>query len=122
RREHIMLGTLNFVVVHIKDTAVARSFYTEKLHYTVVDESPDFIQLDAGNGATLALQQDDQAAPTTSIELWWQVADVDATHATLVERHAEIAVSPKDMPFGRIFSLKDPDGNLVNYYQLPQGG
>jgi len=113
-----MVGNLNFVIVHVKDIATARTFYTEKLEYKVVDESPAFVQLDAGNGATLSLQLDDQAAPTSSVELWWEVADADATYALLVGRHAEVAEEPKDMPFGRVFSLKDPEGNLVNYFQL----
>jgi catechol 2,3-dioxygenase-like lactoylglutathione lyase family enzyme len=116
-----MVGTLNFVIVHVKDMAAARAFYTEKLEYAVVDETPGFIQLDAGNGATLSLQLDDQAAPTTSVELWWEVADADATYALLTGRHVEVAEEPKDMPFGRVFSLKDPEGNLVNYFQLRQG-
>ena len=116
-----MSGTLNFVLLYVEDIAAARAFYTEKIGFTVKSEIPNFVQFEADGAATFALSQASQPTPTTTIGLWWQVADADAIHATLVERQVEITSEPKDEPFGRAFSLKDPEGNIVNFYQPRQG-
>ena len=54
---------------------------------------------------------DDMAAPGISVE----VPDVDAVHATAVERGLEIAYSLRDEEWGvRRFMLREPSGTLVN--------
>lgn len=116
-----MTGHLNFMILHVRDMAAARAFYTEKLGLAVVAESPAFIQFEAVGGSSFSLQADEQAAPTQTIELWWEVGDVDAEHAALTKRGVEIVSGPQDMPFGRTLSVKDPEGNVLNFYKLHQG-
>jgi uncharacterized glyoxalase superfamily protein PhnB len=54
---------------------------------------------------------DDPAAPGISVE----VDDVDAVHATAVERGLEIAYSLRDEEWGvRRFMLREPSGTIVN--------
>jgi catechol 2,3-dioxygenase-like lactoylglutathione lyase family enzyme len=54
---------------------------------------------------------DDMAAPGITVG----VADVDAVHATAVERGFEIAYPLRDEPWGvRRFMLRDPSGTVVN--------
>ena len=54
---------------------------------------------------------DDMAAPGISVE----VPDVDAVHATALERGLEIAYSLRDEEWGvRRFMLREPSGTLVN--------
>jgi len=54
---------------------------------------------------------DDPAAPGISVE----VDDVDAVHATAVEKGLEIAYSLRDEDWGvRRFMLREPSGTLVN--------
>ena len=115
-----MSGTLDFVLLHVEDIAAARAFYTEKLGFTVKDENPTFIQFATDGGAIFALSKETPATPTSTVELWWQVADVDATHAGLVAQHVEITSEPHDLPFGRTFAVKDPAGNVVNFYKSSQ--
>jgi predicted enzyme related to lactoylglutathione lyase len=112
-----MLGDLNFVILHVRDVAATRSFYTDALGLAVAAENPTFVQFQAAGGATLALQHDEVAAPTDTIELWWQAQDVDALFAQLRERGVTIAQEPTDLPFGRTLSIKDPEGNVVSMYQ-----
>ena len=116
-----MTGTLNFMILHVRDMAAARAFYTEKMGFKVVDESPAFIQFEAGSANFFSLQADEHAAPTQTIELWWEVEDVDAEHKTLAGRGVEIASGPQDQPFGRTLSVKDPEGNVLSFYKLRQG-
>jgi uncharacterized glyoxalase superfamily protein PhnB len=54
---------------------------------------------------------DDPAAPRITVE----VADVDAVHATVVERGSEITYPLRDEDWGvRRFMLRDPSGTVVN--------
>jgi catechol 2,3-dioxygenase-like lactoylglutathione lyase family enzyme len=54
---------------------------------------------------------DDMAAPGITVG----VADVDAVHATAVERGLEIAYPLRDEEWGvRRFMLRDPNGTMVN--------
>jgi catechol 2,3-dioxygenase-like lactoylglutathione lyase family enzyme len=43
--------------------------------------------------------------------LAFQVEDVDAVHAELVDKGVEITQPPTDMSYGRDFGLRDPFGN-----------
>ena len=57
------------------------------------------------------ISNDDPAAPGISVE----VADVDAVHASAVEKGFEIAYSLRDEEWGvRRFMLREPSGTLVN--------
>ena len=116
-----MTGHLNFMILHVRDMAAARAFYTQKLGLGVVAESPAFIQFEAVGGTSFSLQADEHATPTQTIELWWEVQDVDAEHATLAKQGVEIVSEPKDAPFGRTLSVKDPEGNLLNFWKPRQG-
>ncbi len=115
-----MIGQLNFVILHVRDMEATRAFYTEKLGFALEAASPAFVQFRPEGGATLALQKDDQAAPALTTEVWWQASDVDGLHKTLLGRGVEIASAPQDQPFGRTLAIKDPEGNLLNMYQLRQ--
>jgi predicted enzyme related to lactoylglutathione lyase len=114
-----MLQGLNFVMYHVPNLKEARDFYVEKLGLTVAVEQPGFIQLEqpGGSGATFALGEAADATPMQNAELWWFVADVDATHAALVAKGVEIASPLTDMPFGRTLAIKDPAGNTLYLLQ-----
>ncbi|HLY30448.1 MAG TPA: VOC family protein [Ktedonobacterales bacterium] len=126
-----MVTGLEFVVLHVRDIAQARDFYTQKLGLTLAertpggrpqntsDEAPPFLQFNrpGGHGATFALQLDADAQPITQLDLVWLVEDADAAHAELVSQGVEIASAPQDYPFGRQFVIKDPAGNSIYLLQ-----
>jgi len=57
------------------------------------------------------ISNDDPSAPGISVE----VDDVDAVHATAVEKGLEIAYALRDEEWGvRRFMLREPSGTLVN--------
>jgi len=57
------------------------------------------------------ISNDDPSAPGISVE----VDDVDAVHATAVEKGLEIAYELRDEEWGvRRFMLREPSGTLVN--------
>jgi predicted enzyme related to lactoylglutathione lyase len=116
-----MNGSLNFILLYVKDLVAARAFYLDVMGLTIKGESESFIQFNASEGASFALNQSDDATPTRTIELWWQVPNADELHSTLVARGVEVASAPQDMPFGRAFTIRDPEGNALNFYQPHQG-
>lgn len=116
-----METNLDFVLLHVPDLAAARTFYTEKLGFTVEDENPGFIQFGRPNGAVFALQADPAARPHTGVELWWLVPDADATHDALKAKGVPIAEPLADQPFGRTFSVADPAGNTLSFFTLHKG-
>jgi predicted enzyme related to lactoylglutathione lyase len=117
-----MQGKLDFVLLHVRDMAAERDFYAETFDLQLEGQSPDFVQfLPQGGGAIFALSREGQPTPTATIELWWEVADVDAMHVALVKRGVEIVSAPKDEPFGRALLVKDPEGNLVSMFRPRQG-
>lgn len=113
-----MIQGLQFVFVHVPNVAAVRNFYAETLGFTVVDESPAFLQLRAsGGGADYAFGEDANAQPGENPELWWLVDDADATYAELKGKGVSIASEPMDLPFGRAFAIHDPAGNTLHFWK-----
>lgn len=112
--------SLNFILLHVRDIAAERDFYKDALGLELEGQSPDFVQFQPNGAASLALSKDEPPVPQQTVELWWQVDNADALHAALVQRGTTIVSAPKDEPFGRAFSAKDPEGNQINFYQPRQ--
>ncbi|NUR05921.1 MAG: VOC family protein [Nocardioidaceae bacterium] len=53
--------------------------------------------------------------------LGFQVDDVDAVHAELVEQGVEITQPPTDMAYGRDIGLRDPFGNNLRIGNITAG-
>ena len=123
-----MNSGLQFVVRHVADVDAARAFYTEKMGFEVEAEQPGFVQFKAPDGAPFAVSlasADPVAAElpsgqSESLELWWYVDDADAAYAELQAKGVETVFSPKDMPFGRAFAIKDPAGAYSFILQPPR--
>jgi catechol 2,3-dioxygenase-like lactoylglutathione lyase family enzyme len=108
--------SINRAVPNIRSErpAETRDFFVELLGFEVA--------MDLGWVATVAsptnptaqvniVGNDDMAAPGISVE----VADVDAVHATALERGFEIVYPLRDEEWGvRRFMLREPSGTIVN--------
>jgi predicted enzyme related to lactoylglutathione lyase len=57
---------------------------------------------------------------TTSIQLWWRASDAQALYESVVAAGVPILVEPFDGPFGRQFTMADPDGYRVTVYEKDQ--
>lgn len=56
-----------------------------------------------------------------SLELEFQVADVDREYARLQGVASQWLMPPSDLPWGhRSIYFRDPDGNFLNFYSLIQ--
>jgi predicted enzyme related to lactoylglutathione lyase len=94
--------------------AATRDFFVELLGFEVAMDigwivtvaSPDNPAVQVG-----IIGNDDMAAPGISVE----VADVDAVHASAVERGFDIVYPLRDEEWGvRRFMLREPSGTVVN--------
>ena len=99
-----------FVVEYVKDIDAARRFYVDVLGLEVERTHPTFVQFDR-----FAIASDKPLGGGDEPELYWLVDDADAAFRQLSQK-AEISVPLKEMPFGRVFAIKDPDGR--NRYLL----
>lgn len=129
---------LNFVCLLAKDVPAIVGFWRDvvQLSLTYYDEKTGYASFDTG-GSTLAvygsaafnaLVGSSEAASTLEgrqMYLSFQVEDVDATYARLVEGGATSAVPPRDYPAlqARQAHVNDPEGRLIELYSpLPASG
>lgn len=96
-----------------------------RLHPLFAEFTTDYGTLAIASSTTITAMGDDvlTAASNRSVILDFLVGDVDEVHRRLTNGHLTDDVDgfvndgPTDMPWGnRSLLLRDPDGNLVNFY------
>lgn len=122
---------LGFVILYVRDMDKVKSFYTDILGLTVVDEisGPNFVTLRPAGGSLVALQDKsaarfppkDEEQPG-SVELSFAVDDVDGTWKRWKESGVALASEPVDLPFGRYFLAQDPEGHYLSVYRFGRQG
>lgn len=119
---------LNFIIIYVNDIHTAKTFYTETLGLTVweAQSSETFVSIRSEGGAIIGLQ-DRQAAKLPakadqpgSVELSFEVADVDATWAEWQAKGVNLLTPVLPLPFGRYFMAKDPEGYYLSVYHFNQ--
>ena len=113
---------LNFIIVYVNDLEKSKAFYTEALGMTHMGavSSTTFATMRPSEGGAMVGLQDKQSSQLPpgreeqpgSVELSFEVADVDATCKLWKEKGVEIISEPMDLPFGRYFLAKDNEGYL----------
>ncbi|MFG3522603.1 VOC family protein [Nocardia nova] len=117
---------MDFVSIRIITGDVARlvAFYERATGVRAQWATEDFAELETATATlaiastrTVALFAPDSAAPgaNRSVITEFLVADVDRVHREL--SGTEIVAEPTTMPWGnRSLLVRDPDGNLVNFF------
>ena len=119
---------LELVAVPVSDVDRAKAFYTDKAgfnadhDYTVSDEVR-FVQLTPpGSACSIAIGKGIVEGEPGSVRgLQMVVTDIEAAHADLVARGAEVS-EIQDLDWGRFVFFADPDGNKWALQQLPPRG
>ncbi|MFE1921249.1 VOC family protein [Streptomyces asoensis] len=119
---------MDFVSIRIITGDVARlvAFYERVIGVQAAWATPDFAELRAG-GATLAIAGtrtvplfapgSARPADNHSVITEFLVDDVDRVHRDLTGFVDAFVTEPTTMPWGnRSLLLRDPDGNLVNFF------
>ncbi len=93
-----------FVLEYVTDIEAAKRFYVDVLGLEVERFDPTFVQFE-----NFALAGDEPMSGTRDREIYWIVDDADAAFGDL-SRKAEVSVPLRQMPFGKVFAIKDPEG------------
>ena len=97
----------SFALEYVSDIDAAKRFYTELLGFEVERAAPEFVQFKQH----FAIATDEPMDDSTDVELYWTVDDFDAAFSAL-PRNADISLAPTEKPFGKVFGVRDPDGNV----------
>jgi predicted enzyme related to lactoylglutathione lyase len=105
--------------------AMAR-FYRDVLGLSPRTSKPDFINFDWA-GVRLSLSVHDRVRGTSRephrVMVNLAVDDIDALHARLAAAGVVFSRPPEREDWGgRVATLSDPDGNLIQLFQLPAAG
>ena len=98
-----------FALAYVSDVAAVKRFYVDVLGLTVERDHPRFVQFKDEAGARFAIASDESLGDKANLELYWLVDDAEAAFQDLSEK-AEICLPLTQMPFGKVFGLKDPAG------------
>jgi predicted enzyme related to lactoylglutathione lyase len=121
-----MFQQMSWLGLVVKDVAAATEFYSQKLNLPVdeAESIPGFYtQFKLNGGAILALttgfEQDnvDQSFDTALV-----VPDADAAYEQLQAAGVDLVEEPHDMPFGRTFLFRTPDGHVLRALTPPAAG
>ena len=117
---------LELVAIPVSDVDRAKAFYTDKVgfiadHDHTVSDEIRFVQLTPrGSACSIAIGRGIVEGEPGSVRgLQMVVADVEAAHAELVKRGAEVS-DIQDLDWGRFVFFADPDGNKWALQQVPQ--
>jgi len=93
-----------FALEYVEDVEAARAFYEGVLGLTVQRYHPTFVQFEG-----FAIAGGEPLGGRNETELYWSVEDAEAAHRELSEQ-AEVALPLTEMPYGKVFAVKDPAG------------
>jgi catechol 2,3-dioxygenase-like lactoylglutathione lyase family enzyme len=113
----------DFISLQVRDLAASQAFHERYLglvrspagppHAVVFDTKPvAFAVRDLTPGTDLAAAPQ----PGIGVGIWLHATDVQAIHDTLLADGYAIVFAPIDGPFGRTFTLADPDGYQVTLH------
>lgn len=107
---------LDHLVLRVRDADATRDWYATVLGLAVEFDrvTPRAVGLVDDHDVTLILTEDVRAPSDCS--LFFQVDDVAATHARLVDAGIDFVHGPQGTDWGYGAALSDPDGRLVGLW------
>ena len=115
-----------FISIAVTDVAQSAAFYEKYLGAVrdTFDFGPSagaFVGWPTfGINASRGLTREQLAADQSPIQLWWRASDAQALYERAAADGVPILAEPFDGPFGRTFSMADPDGYRITVYEKDQ--
>jgi len=115
-----------FISIHVSDAKRSAAFYEEHLGAVrdTFDFGPDAVAYVGWPTFALnAARRPGQSGPApeaTSIQLWWRASDAQALFEKVKAAGVRILTEPFEGPFGRTFTMADPDGYRITVYERDQ--
>lgn len=114
----------DFLALQVRDIERSAQFYEAHLGLTRAPQSPPGAVVFATDPIPFAVREplpgvildEVQPRPGAGIALWMHAPDSQALHDDLATAGIEILTPPTDGPFGRMFTLLDPDGYAVTIH------
>ena len=118
-----MMQTMSFLGLVVKDIEAATKFYRDTLGFEV-DEGQSvpqaYTQFKLNGGAILGLLTGfEQEGIEQAFDAAIVVEDADSAYARMREKGVEVVGEPHDMPFGRTFLFRTPEGHTLRAYAPP---
>ena len=96
--------TFAFALDYVSDIEASKRFYEEVLGLKAQRYDPTFVQFDR-----FAIASDASIGGANEPEIYWTVDDAEAALQELSAK-TEISIPLRDLPFGKVFAVKDPSG------------
>ena len=103
-----------FFLEYVTDIEAARRFYVEILGLEVERISPVFVQFNH-----FAIASDESMSSNRDPEVYWLVDDAEAAFKDFSKK-ADVVMPLKQMPFGKVFGIKDPVGQPLYLVEFAQ--
>jgi predicted enzyme related to lactoylglutathione lyase len=119
-------GSPGFISVAVSDVARSAAFYERYLGAVrdTFDFGPNAVAFVGWPAFALNSARPpgapDPSPETTTIQLWWRASDAQALYELVRAEGIPILREPFDGPFGRTFTMADPDGYRVTVYEKDQ--
>lgn len=116
----------DFIALQVRDMAKSRQFYVERLGLQTAPQSPPGAIVFQTAPIPFAIREpmvdlDAVERLGWGVALWISCDDADALATSLEQAGVDLAQQPQDGPFGRQFSVADPDGYLLTIHQSSGG-
>jgi len=119
-----MSYAVRLIMLYVRDLAASQQFYTTTLHASVAFSTDDFVALTLSDGLTIGLFDAARGLPpevsatSGGFEIDIEVEDIEAAYKEWQEKQGATLTEIFDIPIGRQFYGKDPDGHCLAFYQL----
>jgi len=101
-----------FIVEYVKNIEIAKKFYVETLGLKVKREYPVYVEFE-----TFAIASDEPMIKGAKQEIYWLVDDVNTIFDSISQK-AEICLPMQKVSFGKLFGIKNPDGQPCYILEL----
>src|ERR1700733_3886560 len=112
----------DFLALQVRDLQGAAAFYEQPLGIERAASSPPDAVVFATEPIPFALRDPlpgtdlDRGQPGLGVALWLRADDAQVLHDQLAQHDVTILTEPIDGPFGRTFTLRDPDGYAITIH------
>lgn len=96
-----------FLLEYVQDIEAAKQFYVDVLGLEVQRYHPTYVQFDH-----FAIASDESLSGDRGPEQYWLVEDAEQAFQELSSK-VEIVFPIRQMPFGKVFGIKDPAGQTL---------
>ncbi len=103
-----------FVLEYVTNIETAKRFYEEVIGHKVERYAPSFVQFEH-----FAIANDASLSGSRDPEVYWLVDDAEEIYNELAPK-SEVVFPLKQMPFGKVFGIKDPAGRSLFLLEFSQ--